>query len=101
MAGKIGHNSNRSDEDRVESVARDQLRAIIERIERLETEKKDIADDIREVYAEAKGNGFDNKAIRKIIAIRKQDVNERLEQEAILDTYMVALGMLGMGVEDV
>ena len=77
-----------------ESVTRDQLRSIIERIERLEEEKKTIADDIRDVYAEAKGNGFDVKALRAIVRLRKQDENERAEAEAILDTYMAALGML-------
>lgn len=75
-------------------VARDQLRAFVERIERLEEEKKALADDIRDVYAEAKGNGFDTKALRKIVALRKKDQNERAEEEAILATYMVALGML-------
>ena len=80
--------------DGVQSVARDQLRSIVERVERLEEEKKSIADDIKDVYAEAKANGFDIKALRKIVAIRKQDQNERLEQEAVLDTYMAALGML-------
>lgn len=76
-----------------QGVARDQLRAFVERIERLEEEKKAIADDIKEVYAEAKGNGFDTKVLRQIIRIRKQDKQERLEQEAILDLYMHALGM--------
>ncbi|MDF1607900.1 DUF2312 domain-containing protein [Hoeflea sp. YIM 152468] len=75
------------------AVARDQLRSIVERIERLEEEKKTIADDIKDVYGEAKANGYDTKVLRKIIAIRKQDQNDRLEQEAILDTYMHALGM--------
>ncbi len=74
-------------------IARDQLRAFIERIERLEEEKKAIADDIKEVYAEAKGSGFDAKVMRQIVRIRKQDHNERAEQEAILDLYMHALGM--------
>ncbi len=74
--------------------AKDQLKAIVERIERLEEEKKAIADDIRDVYAEAKGNGFDVKALRAIIRLRKQDVQEREEQETILETYMQALGML-------
>ena len=74
--------------------AKDQLKAIIERIERLEEEKKTISDDIRDVYAEAKGNGFDTKALRTIIRMRKQDANERAEQETILETYMQALGML-------
>jgi uncharacterized protein (UPF0335 family) len=74
--------------------AKDQLRAIIERIERLEEEKKTISDDIRDVYAEAKGNGYDVKALRTIVRMRKQDANERQEQETILETYMHALGML-------
>jgi uncharacterized protein (UPF0335 family) len=74
--------------------AKDQLKAIIERIERLEEEKKTISDDIRDVYAEAKGNGFDVKALRAIVRLRKQDPQERQEQETILETYMQALGML-------
>jgi uncharacterized protein (UPF0335 family) len=74
--------------------AKDHLKAFVERIERLEEEKKAIADDIRDVYAEAKGTGFDVKALRTIVRMRKQDVNERREQEAILETYMHALGML-------
>lgn len=74
--------------------AKDQLKAVVERVERLEEEKKTIADDIRDVYAEAKGNGFDVKALRTIIAMRKLDANERAEQDSILDTYMQALGML-------
>ena len=74
--------------------AKDQLKAFVERIERLEEEKKTIADDIRDVYAEAKGNGFDVKALRAIVRMRKQDANERREQETILETYMHALGML-------
>ncbi|AZN73784.1 DUF2312 domain-containing protein [Georhizobium profundi] len=75
-------------------VARDQLRAFVERIERLEEEKKAIADDIKGVYSEAKGCGFDTKALRRVIALRKLDPDERAEQEAILDTYLVALGMM-------
>ena len=74
--------------------AKDQLKAVIERIERLEEEKKATSDDIREVYAEAKGNGFDVKALRTIVRLRKQDVDERKEEEAVLETYMHALGML-------
>jgi uncharacterized protein (UPF0335 family) len=74
--------------------AKDQLKAFIERIERLEEEKKAIADDIRDVYAEAKGNGFDTKALRAIVRMRKQDADERKEQETILETYMHALGMI-------
>lgn len=74
--------------------AKDQLKAVVERIEHLEEEKKAIADDIKDVYAEAKGNGYDVKALRKIIRLRKQDKNERAEEEAILETYMHALGMI-------
>jgi len=72
---------------------RDQLKAVVERVERLEEEKKAIADDIRDVYAEAKGHGFDIKALRTIVRLRKQDADERKEQEGILETYMHALGM--------
>jgi uncharacterized protein (UPF0335 family) len=74
--------------------AKDHLKAFVERIERLEEEKKTVADDIRDVYAEAKSTGFDVKALRAIVRLRKQDVEERREQEAILETYMHALGML-------
>ena len=74
--------------------AKDHLKAFIERIERLEEEKKAIADDIRDVYGEAKANGFDVKALRTIVRLRKQDADERREQETILETYMHALGML-------
>jgi uncharacterized protein (UPF0335 family) len=77
-----------------QTVAAAQLRALIERIERLEEEKKTIADDIKEVYAEAKGNGFDTKAIRTIIRMRKKDQAERQEEESILDLYKAALGMV-------
>lgn len=75
-------------------VAQDQLRSVVERIERLEEEKAAIANDIKEVYAEAKGNGFDTKTLRQVIRLRKQDKAERQEQEAILDLYMSALGMV-------
>ena len=74
--------------------AKDQLKSIVERIECLDEEKKSIADDIRDVYAEAKGNGFDVKALRTIVRMRKQDAGERAEQESSLETYMQALGML-------
>lgn len=74
-------------------VARDALKSFVERIERLEEEKKTIADDIKDVYGEAKGTGFDTNALRKLIAVRKQDADERREQQAILETYMSALGM--------
>jgi uncharacterized protein (UPF0335 family) len=74
--------------------AKDHLKAFVERIERLEEEKKVIADDVRDVYAEAKANGFDLKALRAIVRLRKQDADERREHETILETYMHALGML-------
>ena len=74
-------------------VARDQLRAFVERIERLEEEKKTLADDIKDVYGEARAMGFDTKVLRTVISIRRQDQNERMEQEAVLDTYLHALSM--------
>jgi uncharacterized protein (UPF0335 family) len=73
--------------------AHGQLRALVERIERLEEEKKTIAGDIKEVYAEAKGNGFDTKILRKVISLRKKDVSERQEEESMIDVYLAALGM--------
>jgi len=76
-----------------QTVAAGQLRAFVERIERLEEEKQSIAEDIKEVYAEAKGCGFDTKAIRTIVRLRKKDQAERQEEEAILDLYLSALGM--------
>lgn len=79
--------------DSSQTVAAGQLRALIERIERLEEEKKTIADDIKDVYAEAKGNGFDTKAIRTIVRLRKKDQAEREEEETVLDLYKAALGM--------
>ena len=82
--------------DNTGTVAAGQLRALIERIERLEEEKQTIAGDIREVFAEAKANGFDTKIMRQVIKLRKQDASERQEQEAILDLYLQALGMLPM-----
>ncbi len=75
------------------TVAAGQLRAIIERIERLEEDKQAIADDIKDVYAEAKGTGFDTKAIRTIVRLRKKDQAEREEEESVLDLYKAALGM--------
>lgn len=77
-----------------EPVSAGQLRAIVERIEHLEEEKRAVADQIKEVYAEAKGNGFDTKAIRKLVALRRKDAQERQEEESILELYMSALGML-------
>jgi uncharacterized protein (UPF0335 family) len=76
-----------------EEVNSGHLRAFIERIERLEEEKKALADDIKDVYSEAKGNGFDVKIMRKIVSIRKQDREKRREEEEILDLYMAALGI--------
>jgi len=75
-------------------IVREQLRAFIERIERLEEEKKELSQDIRDVFSEAKSFGLDVKTLRKVIAIRKQDTDERAEQEAILDSYLQALGMI-------
>ena len=72
--------------------AKDHLKAFVERIERLEEEKKTIADDIKEVYAEAKGIGYDVKVLRKVIAMRKRDLDERKEEEAIMDLYLQAVG---------
>lgn len=74
--------------------AQGQLRALVERIERLEEEKKTIAADIKEVYAEAKGNGFDTKILRKVIFLRKKEATEREEEQSMLDLYMEALGMV-------
>jgi uncharacterized protein (UPF0335 family) len=93
--GNLRHDNttNRGPTVNSDSVAQDQIKAFVERIERLEEEKSAIAGDIKEVYAEAKGNGFDTKVLRKIIAIRKQDAQERMEQEALLELYMTALGM--------
>lgn len=71
-----------------------QLLAFIERVERLEEDKKQVAEDIKDVYAEAKGTGFDTKALRRIISLRKKDHAERQEEEAILELYMQALGMV-------
>ena len=75
------------------NVAADQLRLFIERIERLEEEKKGIADDVRDVYAESKSNGYDTKTMRKIVALRKMETHTRQEADALLDTYRNALGL--------
>jgi uncharacterized protein (UPF0335 family) len=82
----------------VGGVAGAQLKSFIERIERLMEEVKTIQDDIKDVYAEAKGNGFDTKVMRKVIALRKKDAAEREEEETILDLYLQALGMVPGGV---
>ncbi|MDF2994645.1 MAG: hypothetical protein K0R27_282 [Xanthobacteraceae bacterium] len=80
--------------DAAAGFAKEQLKSFIERIERLEEEKKTIADDIKDVFAEAKGNGFDTKALRAILRIRKQDADQLAEHQAIVDLYLEALGML-------
>lgn len=100
MSG-IGHNSRKDDDTFAVSdeqlaganVAADQLRLFIERIERLEDEKKGVADDIKDVYLEAKATGFDTKTMRQIVALRKIDPNARKEAEALLETYKAALGL--------
>lgn len=74
-------------------IAGAQLRSIVERIERLEEERKALGDDIRDIYAEAKANGFDTKTLRSVVRLRKQDRAEREEQAALLDLYLHALGM--------
>lgn len=79
--------------DNAQTVAAGQLRAFIERIERLAEDKHAIADDIKDVYAEAKGTGFDVRAVRELVKLRKQDAAERHEREAIVDLYKAALGM--------
>ena len=78
----------------VGGIAGDRLKSFIERIERLEEEKRVLAEDIKEVYAEAKGTGFDTKIMRQIIRLRKRDQDEIEEEETLLDVYMRALGML-------
>jgi uncharacterized protein (UPF0335 family) len=71
-----------------------QLRSVVERIERLEEEKKEVAEQIKEVFAEAKGNGFDVKILRKVVSLRKKSAEDRSEEDAMLDLYLQALGML-------
>jgi uncharacterized protein (UPF0335 family) len=90
-AGEYMMNDTVSDGYRVTA---DELRAFIERYERLEAEKKDIADSQKEVMAEAKGRGYDTKVIRKIIAMRKRNRDDIAEEEAVLEVYMEALGMV-------
>lgn len=83
----IGHNS-------VTALAAEQLRSIVQRIENVETDIKALQDDRADIYSEAKGNGYDVKALRAVVRLRKQDANDLAEQEAILDTYKAALGMI-------
>ena len=85
--------NERSEESGIEEINSGQLRAFIERIERLNEEKKALSEDIKEVFAEAKGNGFDPKILRKIVSIRSQDPEKRVEEETILDLYLAALGV--------
>ena len=80
--------------DTLNATAQTQLRTVIERIERLEEDKAGVMADLKEVYAEAKGNGFDSKIIRKVVRMRKQDKAKRLEEEALIDLYMSAIGGL-------
>lgn len=87
---EIGHNSGNTD---VGGIAGDRLRSFCERIERLEEEKEALVADIREVYSEAKGTGFDTKVLRQIIKLRKMETSARQEQEEILDVYKRTLGM--------
>ena len=83
-----------SDIDVLNATAQSQLKSIIERIERLEEDKAAVANDLKEVYAEAKGNGFDTKVLRKVIRLRKQDKAKRQEEEALIDLYLSAIGGL-------
>jgi len=80
--------------DTLNATAQTQLRTVIERIERLEEDKAGVMADLKEVYAEAKGNGFDSKIIRKVVRLRKQDRAKRLEEEALMDLYLSAIGGL-------
>ncbi|MFC0809100.1 DUF2312 domain-containing protein [Ensifer sp. P24N7] len=89
-----------SDTDDVHGIARDQLRAFVERIERLDEEAKALNDDRKDVYGEAKSMGFDTKILKKVIAIRRQDHDQRMEEEALLDTYLQALGMVPAAEEE-
>ena len=90
-AAGIGHNSKNDDD--AYGIASDELRQFIERIEQMEAEKKDIAEQIKEVYAEAKGRGYDTKVMRKVIALRKRKPDDLAEEEAVLEMYKQALGM--------
>jgi len=92
MVADTQSNESVDQSDAIGAVARDQLKSIIARIERLEEEKKALADDIKEVYAEAKANGYDTKVLRKVISLRKQDAHERQEMEALLELYLGAVG---------
>lgn len=92
--GEAMFSESETGEAAVNSVAAGQLRAFVERVERLEEDKTTISEDIKEVYAEMKANGFDTKAVRAIIRLRKKDQAERQEEEALIDLYKAALGMI-------
>ena len=92
MVADTQSNESVDQSDAIGAVARDQLKSIIARIERLEEEKKALADDIKEVYAEAKSMGFDTKIMRQVVRLRKMDQQDRSEQEAVLDLYLHAVG---------
>lgn len=94
MTLEMGSDTGTAKEPPATSFAKDQLKSIIQRIEKLEEEKATSASDIRDVYTEAKGNGFDVKALRTIVRMRKQDPNDRAEQETVLELYMQAMGMI-------
>lgn len=91
---ELGHNST------VHGIARDQLRAFVERLERVDEEIKCLNDDKRDIYGEAKSMGFDTKILKRVIAIRRQDPQQRMEEDLILDTYLHALGMIEAPPQD-
>jgi uncharacterized protein (UPF0335 family) len=91
---EIGHNSD------VHGIARDQLRAFVQRIERLDEEAKALSDDRKDVYGEAKSMGFNVKILKKVIALRRKDDQQRMEEDMILDTYLQALGMIERSNEE-
>lgn len=94
MTDNIGHNST------VHGIARDQLRAFVERLERVNEEIGCLNDDKKDIYGEAKSMGFDTKILKKVLAIRRQDPQERMEEDLILDTYLHALGMADAPPQD-
>lgn len=93
MSG-LGHNSQDETVHRLTEAAKEKLRLTIERIETLDEEKQEVADQIKDVFAEAKAMGYDVRALRAVIKLRKQDRQEREEREAVLETYLIALGMM-------
>lgn len=94
MTAQPGHNTGTAPDAPATKFAKEHLKSVIERIETLEGEKKQTVDLIKDIYSEAKSGGYDCKALRTIVRMRKQDPNERVESETILETYMQALGML-------